>query len=83
MADLKISQLTAYTTPVTADVFPIVQNSGLTTKKITFGDTRKGIRNETITTYTDTFAVPTTDDLCICNKATAMTANLPAATGTG
>lgn len=36
MPDLKISQLTAYTTPVEADVFPVVDTATTTSKKVTF-----------------------------------------------
>ncbi|MGI9118417.1 MAG: hypothetical protein ACR2IQ_02620 [Minisyncoccia bacterium] len=35
MGNLKISDLTAYTTPVSADVLPIVDTSNATTKKVT------------------------------------------------
>lgn len=35
MADQKISQLTNYTTPLTADVIPIVDTANTTTKKVT------------------------------------------------
>jgi len=35
MADLKISQLTSYVTPVSSDVLPIVDTTLTTTKKIT------------------------------------------------
>lgn len=37
----------------------------------------------TFTIKTDTYTATTNDELIVCNKATAMTINLPAATGTG
>lgn len=38
MADSKISQLTSYTTPVAADVLPIVDTANTTTKKVAMSD---------------------------------------------
>lgn len=38
MVDKRISELTAYTTPVSADVLPIVHTAGMETKKITYED---------------------------------------------
>ncbi len=37
----------------------------------------------TVITVTDTYTVLLSDHIIICNKATAMTVNLPAATGSG
>lgn len=38
MADSKISQLTSYTTPLSADVLPIVDTANTTTKKVTMAN---------------------------------------------
>lgn len=45
MADAKISALTAYTTPLTADLFPIVDVANSITKKITYGDLKTALFN--------------------------------------
>jgi len=49
MADSKISALTSYTTPLDADVIPIVDTANVTTKKVSWSDIKT-----TIKTYTDT-----------------------------
>lgn len=36
--NVKISELTSYSTPLTADVFPIVDTANATTKKVTYGN---------------------------------------------
>jgi hypothetical protein len=43
MADAKISELTAYTTPISTDLFVIVDISTTTTKKITFSDLKSAM----------------------------------------
>lgn len=58
MSDSKISALTAKTTPVDADVLPIVDSTGPTTKKVTWANIKA-----TITAYTDTlYMTPTSGD---------------------
>ena len=49
MSDLKISALTAKTTPIDADVLPIVDSTGPTTKKVTWANVKA-----TLKTYFDT-----------------------------
>jgi len=53
MADLKISQLTAYTTPVDTDVFPINDTTLSTTKKLSWANLKA-----TLKTYLDTLYSP-------------------------
>lgn len=58
MSDSKISALTAKTTPIDADVLPIVDSTGPTTKKVTWANIKA-----TITAYTDTlYMTPTSGD---------------------
>lgn len=49
MADVKISALTSYTTPLNADVLPIVDTANTTTKKVTWANIKA-----TLKTYFDT-----------------------------
>jgi hypothetical protein len=43
MADTKITELTAYTTPLVADLFPLVDVAGGATKKMTWANILKGV----------------------------------------
>lgn len=52
MADTKISALTDYTTPLNADVVPIVDTANTTTKKVTWSNIKA-----TLKTYFDTLYV--------------------------
>lgn len=47
------------------------------------GITNSSFNKIKATTQTDTYNVAATDELVVCNKATALTVNLPAATGSG
>jgi hypothetical protein len=65
MADKKISELNAYTPPLAADLFAIVDTAGGETKKITWANVRKTANTKRVaTTTSDTTAeinVETTD----------------------
>lgn len=59
MADSKISALTAKTTPIDADVLPIVDSTGPTTKKVTWANIKA-----TIIAYADTlYMTPSSVDV--------------------
>ena len=85
----EISALTDKVTPVDADVF-LIEDSETTPnafgkKKLTLAHLKAAIGGApvVINIYTDTFNVGSTDTTCVCDKATDLTANLPAATGSG
>lgn len=46
MSAQKISELTSYTTPLAADVLPIVDTANTTTKKVTFADVENSILDQ-------------------------------------
>ena len=85
----EISALTDKATPVDADVFLIEDSETTPTafgkKKLTLAHLKAAIGGApvVINIYTDTFDVGATDTTCVCDKATDLTANLPAATGSG
>ena len=78
MADAKISALTAYTTPLDADLLAIVDTANATTKKITWASVKTAlVKTET---KTDNYTVQTTDigKTLVMNVATtAKTFTLP------
>jgi hypothetical protein len=63
----------------TGGATPLDLNGGA----LTAGITKTTGRQKAVTTVTDTYIALTTDDVIVCNKATAFTVTLPAATGTG
>lgn len=70
MVDTKISNLTGYTTPLDADVLPVVDTANTTTKKTTWANIKA-----TLKTYFDTLypAETTTTAGALINGATAKT----------
>lgn len=58
MADTKISGLTAYTTPLAADLIPIVDTANSTTKKITWTNVLAAIATATLTFTNKTLTSP-------------------------
>lgn len=67
MADKKISELTNYTTPLDADVVPIVDNANLLTKKTTWANIKATLKTYFDTLYT--FAYTPEDN---ANKVTSV-----------
>lgn len=57
MADSKISALTSYTTPLAADVLPIVDTANTTTKKITWTNLLTALASATQTLTNKTFSL--------------------------
>lgn len=64
MADSKISALTAKTTPIDADVLPIVDSTGPTTKKVTWANIKA-----TLVTYFDTLYITPTSSNTLTSKS--------------
>jgi hypothetical protein len=58
-------------------------NGSYVTNLTTDGIFKSGGRNVTVTVQTDTYTVGANIDLVVCNKGTAMTVNLPAASASG
>lgn len=58
MADAKISALTAHTTPIDTDVFPIVDVTAVATKKITIAVLRTDIQSDTSLDNLNNVSVP-------------------------
>jgi hypothetical protein len=81
MADKKITQLDELADTSFGDLLVIVDSPLVEaqTKKITLKNLFKAYMN----TVVDTYTVLDYDDVVVCNKTTAMTLNLPAATGSG
>lgn len=74
MANLKISELTAYTTPISTDVLPIVDVTTSTTKKITYANlaTALGVSTNPVTAT----AVFGTDNVLLRSDGTGRGAQL-------
>ena len=80
-------------TNVSTDTFTITrQQESTSARTIVVGDqiaatmsaaTAHTIKNQNIQVKTDTYLLTAADDLVVCNKTSAMTINLPAATGSG
>lgn len=70
MADSKISALTAKTTPIDADVMPIVDSTGPTTKKVTWANIKA-----TLVTYFDTLYMTATSTNTVSNKSISGSSN--------
>jgi hypothetical protein len=68
--DEKISALTGYTTPLDADVLPVVDTANTTTKKTTWANIKA-----TLKTYLDTLYQPLDSDLTTIASLTATTDN--------
>lgn len=80
MADSKISALTALTTPADADVVPIVDSAGPTTKKLSFANIKATLKTYFDTLYTTPATVasgyqPLDSDLTTIAGLTATTDN--------
>jgi hypothetical protein len=81
MADKKITELDELEEISFDDVLAIVDSPGAAplTKKVALSTLFRPL----ITTKTATYNATANDDIIVCNKTTAMSINLPAATGTG
>lgn len=80
MADSKISALTSYTTPLDADVVPVVDTANTTTKKTTWANLKATLKTYFDTVYTTAAAVaaayqPLDADLTTIAGLTATTNN--------